>query len=178
MHLFQRIIAAVAISIAASGAVHAATLNGATVDVNFYFPDSVTLFCASGSAVVGAGTEYPAGCLGFSAVSIDITGTQVIVGHLNTNGFSAGSFNGFVMDILFGPNILSLAYNAGASTLGVTSTSFSATSMSFNFADQGFGTAVFDVTAGPAAVIPLPAASLMLLTGLGGMAVLRRRRRS
>ena len=153
-----------------------AALLGSTVDVDFYFPDSSSLYCSSGSAVVGAGVEYAAGCSGFSPVSIDITDTQVIVGHSNTGGFASGSFNGFVMSILSGPLISSLTYNALLSTLGSTGTSFTGTSMSFNFASQGFGTAVFDIGTGTSAV-PVPAALPLLGSALGLMALAGRRKR-
>ena len=169
--------AMVAIGLMAAPMTANAALIGSTVDVEFYFPNSATLYCSSGSAVVGAGVEYAAGCSGFSPVSIDVTDNQVIVGHSNAAGFTAGSFNGFVMSILAGPSILSAAYNAGLSSLGVTSLSFDATSISFNFASQGSGTAVFDIVSGGVSAVPLPPAIALLVPGFGMMAMIGRRRR-
>lgn len=159
---------------AMTGSSHAALL-GSTVDVDFYFPDISSLFCNSGSAVVGAGVEYAAGCSGFSPVSIDVTGTQVIVDS-GGFGWSSGSFNGFVMSILSGPTITSLAYNLTLSTMGSTGISFTGTSMSFNFASQGSGTAVFDIGTGLSEV-PIPAALPLLGSALGFMALAGRRKR-
>ena len=72
-----------------------AGLVGSTVNLKFYFPDSSTVFCDSGNAVVGAGVEFPAGCSGFSPVSIDITDFGFTV---NTGGstWAGGAFNGIV----------------------------------------------------------------------------------
>ena len=151
-----------------------AALLGSTVGVDFYYPVISTLICSSGSAVVGAGVEYAAGCGGFGLTSIDITNTQVIV--VAAIGNSPGSFNGFVMSMLSGPLITSLTYNAGDSTRGVTGTSFTGTSMSFNFASQGSGTAVFDIGTGPSAV-PIPAALPLLGGALGFVALAGRRRK-
>ena len=157
------------------GTAHA-SLIGANVSVDFYFPDSSTVYCSSGSSIVGGGVEYPIGCSGFEPVSIDITATQIIVVNSCLCGFASGSFNGFVMSILSGPLITSLTYNALLSTLGSTGTSFTGTSMSFNFASQGNGTAVFDIGTGTSAV-PVPAALPLLGSALGFMALAGRRKR-
>jgi hypothetical protein len=171
-------LAAVVAGFAGISGAQVSTLDGATVDVDFFFPNSTSLYCSSGTAVVGAGGEYANGCSGFGAVSIDVTDTQVIVGHSNTGGFASGLFNGFVMSILSGPTILSAAYNAGASTLGSTSLSFTGSSISFNFASQGAGTAVFDINSSSVSAVPLPAAGFLLLGALGGLGAMRRRKKA
>lgn len=155
----------------------AASLIGSTVDVNWYFPTSASLHCGAGSALVGAGVEYPSGCGGFGPTSIDVTANQVVV-DTGGAGWSGGAFNGFIMDLLSGPTILGLAYNAGLSSMGVTGTSFTGTSMSFNFAGQAGagGLAVFDVRT--VAAIPLPAGILLLLSSLGFLSIAARRRRA
>lgn len=155
-----------------------AALIGATVDVDFYFPDLSTLYCNSGSAVVGAGVEYAAGCSGFAPVSIDVTDTQIIVGHSNSS-FSPGAFNGFLMSILSGPTIAGVTFNAAASTLGVTGIDLTGggSIIGLNFASQGTGTAVFDVSFGSISAVPVPATIALLVPGLGMMAMVGRRRR-
>ena len=153
-----------------------ATLIGSTVNVDWFFPSLGTLFCSSGSAVVGTGVEYAAGCSGFSPISIDITDFQVIVTNNVTAGFAGGSFNGFVMTILSGPSILSASFNSGA--LGFTSLAFDATSVSFNFAGVSAGTAgrmaIFDIGTRS---VPEPGTLALLGLGLFGMGLTRLRKK-
>ena len=54
-----------------------AALMGATVDVDFYFPDQSTFYCDNGNEIVGTGIEYPSSCGGFDEVSIDIAALPV-----------------------------------------------------------------------------------------------------
>jgi len=56
-----------------------AGLIGVTVNVDFYFPNQSTLFCTNGTAVVGAGVEYPSSCDGFAPTAIDIADSQLTI---------------------------------------------------------------------------------------------------
>jgi hypothetical protein len=177
--MFKSILSAATVAVALFGAPsasQAATLTGATVDVEFFFPNLATSHCSLGSAVVGAGVEYPSECGGYAPNSIDVTATQVIFSSVI--GFSAGDFNGFVMSILSGPTVTSASYNAALSTMSSTSLTFDASSISFNFAGnigQGGGTAVFDIGV---AAVPLPAALPLLAAGLGILGFAGRRRKT
>src|SRR5262245_53213633 len=73
-----------------------AGLLGATVNVDFYYPDQNTLYCSNGSAVVGAGVEYPGSCPGFDPVVIDISDGQITV-DTGGNSWAGGTINGFLL---------------------------------------------------------------------------------
>ena len=79
-----------------------AGLLGSTVNVDFFYPDTSTLFCSNGNAVVGGGVEYASSCSGFGPVAIDISDAGMTVG---TGGvpWSTGSFNGFHLTVVSGP---------------------------------------------------------------------------
>jgi hypothetical protein len=141
---------------------------GSTVDLDWYYPDSSTLYCANGAAVVGGGVEYPAGCLGFSPVSIDITDSGMTV--TNPVGWATGAFNGFNLSVLAGPGISAASYLGG--TMGNTGLTLDASGLWVNFAGQGGGTAYFSVTA-----IPEPGTYALLGLGLLGVAAAAQRRR-
>ena len=154
-----------------------AALLGSSVGVDF---KSDFFSCGAVNVVVGAGTEVPAGCPGFSQVAVDITDTQVIITHTNTAGWAAGSFTGVILDILSGPTITSLSYNIAASTMANTGLSFTGSQMKLNFAGlfgpTAVGVAVFDVRT--ASAVPVPAALPLLATGLGALGFVARRRKA
>lgn len=85
-----------------------------------------------------------------------------------------GAFNGFVMTVASGPAITSLSYDSGS--MPITSYGFDSTTLSFNFAAQSGGVAVFNVGTGPAPV-PLPASSLIFAPALAMLGLFGVRRR-
>ncbi|RCU52901.1 MULTISPECIES: PEP-CTERM sorting domain-containing protein [Corallincola] len=150
-----------------AGIAHAG-LMGATVGADFYYPNDTSLYCSNGTKTVDATVEYPTSCSGFSVVSIDVSDTQVIVGH-SGNSFASGSFNGFVLSVLSDLSITSLMYDAAASTLGVTSYGFDASSAYFNFAGQLNGTAIFDINSSTNAAVPAPASIALIALVIAAM---------
>lgn len=148
-----------------------AGLSGSTVNVDFFFPDTSTLYCSNGSAVVGGGVEYASGCSGFSAVSIDISDAGMTVTH-SLSSWSPASFNGFHLTVLSGPAITAASYLGGS--MNVTSLTVDPSGLWVNFAGQGTGDANFSITA-----VPEPETyALMSLGLLGVAAAVRRQRRS
>lgn len=145
---------------------------GLTATVDFYYPNISTLYCSSGTAVIGDGVEYPAGCSGFSAVSIDISNGGLTVGH-SSLGFDATAFNGFVLHIEgFDFTVVSWA---GGQPLDVTSVAITDGDLWLNYSGQGTGSMNFSFV-GELTSVPEPATLALLGLGLTGLAALRRRR--
>jgi len=152
-----------------------AQLNGTTVNVSAYFPNSSTVYDNPGNRVVGAGIEYPAG----SYVSynldwqIDITDNKMIITWMNPDAgeFQRGDFNGFILDTL-GTPINSASVDPARDFYPVELT-VNGNRVEANFqsewAPPGPSSAIISIS-----VVPEPGSAVLL--GLG-IAILGRRRR-
>ena len=145
-----------------------AGLIGADVNVTWYFPDDMTLFCDNGNQTVSAALEYPAGCGGFGPVSIDVQDSALVVSEPNI-GFANTAFNGFLISVLTGPAITSATLDP-TSTHGVASLNVTPQGLWVNFSGTSGQTAIINLTTADA-----PEPSTLALLGLG-LAFARRKR--
>lgn len=146
-----------------------ASVIGESASVDFYFPNTSSLYCSSGARVITDGIEYPKGCPGFSGVSIDIGEGTLLVGHTHSL-WTTESFNGFKLEIT---NFVFGSANYLGGSMGVTGLSIVDGNLWVNFAGQGSGIAEFSFDT---AAVPVPATLALFGLGLAGLGFARRRK--
>ena len=160
---------------------NAATLNGATMSAVYLYPDSSTTYpnaTPTGPFVVGAGVEGVISVENVTNIGLDFSGSQLLVNMatvLANPVWNDVGFNGFKVSLLsLGLTITDFALVR--STFGPITTSFTATDLFVSWSGAAYhdgDTAVFSIGV---SAVPLPAGLPLLLAGLGGLALVARRK--
>ena len=155
-----------------------AGLLGATVQLRWLFPDTATVLDDDGSAVVGAGVEFPS--VNVNVFTLDVTDTQLILTEIFPLGpgvfnFASADFNGYELTILSGEVFASVTESAVTEFLAAD-ISFSGATLRVNYSEQIFAQgwrSILDVTT---RVVAVPEPSALALAGsfLGGGLLLGR----
>jgi hypothetical protein len=163
--------------IAASPA--SADLMGSQVSLTAYFPDLSSPLSSYGPVTVDGTVEFPSLTPSVSNVSIDVTGTQIIVTQ-NNNGalYTGASFNGFVLDFT-GVSLLGVSADGSSDYLPID-VSLSGSQISLNFSGVSApldGSAIIDVRTQDSTPTGAPEPLTLSLFGAGLIGLYRTTRR-
>lgn len=164
-------------ALAAPHAVHA--LTGSTVNVSAFYPDSTSSYDDPGNRVVSGAIEYPTGSFPLynTTFQIDLTEDQLILTDVLATAFpfEPAAFNGFIMEIVSGPEILWASVNP-ASEFAPSSLSIDPGGrLLLNYqgllaGGPGPVSSIIDIV-----VVPEPYTLSLLSLGMVGLRALRRR---
>lgn len=154
-----------------------AGINGTSVDLKAYYPDSSSVYSDAGSAVVGPLVEFPLFSLpGYLGLSFDLSDTQISI--CCSVVFAGATFNGFAFT--FSTVVPTSASVDSASSYAPVGISLIGNTLFLNY--QG----VHNVTNGPslidlqfdAASVPEPANWALMIAGFLAAGVTLRHRRT
>ncbi|WP_424967869.1 VPLPA-CTERM sorting domain-containing protein [Dinoroseobacter sp. S375] len=175
-------IAALTLAAFTSAPLAAATLTGETVGIDYIFgadENAVLGTAGNGEFVVGTGQETNF----FSLTNVDVGANQVTISHpIGVFWVDSEPFNGIRISDALGAFGDFLSVSLASSDYAAPVLSFDADNLYLNFAGSGAGVAgdqvVIDFTVSDVTPVPLPAGGLLLLSGLGAIAVFKRRKKS
>lgn len=155
---------------------------GDTVGLNYYYPDSGSLYENLGTGTVPGATFSLVNEVGVGSNTVVVNADQIVVNLDPGEGdsWSPGSFNGWVLtDLTSDPGITGVSI-ASQSNFALTpgDISFTSDSVTVNWAGLTFGPSsavTLDVSFGTA--VPEPASLSLFASALIGFGALRRRRR-
>ena len=164
-----------------SGTANAQSFDGATLNYQYYFPNSASPYggADNGPFVAGAGVEVTNIADGMG--TLDISGSNILVDFSSDSAFNGAAFNGWVLtdetDSLTA--ILGVTINPATNMAGfsLSNLSWTGDSISVNWQGLGFNPGTFvslDVSFGQTAV-PEPSTWAMMLFGFGAAGVSLRR---
>lgn len=180
--------AAVAATVLATTVAAHAGFDGTTFGVYYAFPTAGTPYTGASAApstfVVGAGVESVVSVEGVTTIAVDFSdgSLDLRLGTVLTNPtWGTAPFNGLVFDLLAGGPITFTSATIGSGTtmagFDVSRVGLSAGQITINWNGLAYADGT-EVVINFAAPVPEPQTYLLLIAGLGTVALARRRRMS
>lgn len=153
---------------------NAQSLNGASLNAQWYSPNLSSVFGFPSTVVVGPGVELPG--YFFGIIDVDITTSQMIATFRAPNTFNPAVFNGWLLQDVTSnlAAIQSVTLNPSTTLPGFTATRIQWDPDSFGINLQGMTVATGDTVILDIVTVPGPGSAALL--ALGGLLAARRQR--
>lgn len=168
--------ALLALALASATPVGAATLVGDTINLNYLFPDSSTVFGSSSLSIASDPTSLscsPGGlgvCSAFAEnATFTVTSNSITLAEDGGSSYTPAAFNGLQYSNLgFGSGITGFSLSTDLAGLTASDVSFTGSSIEFNAQGLSFPDAYF-VTLTLSSGVPEPSTWAMLVLGFAGL---------